>query len=85
VDQPANAQRLADLGSGIAPGRDEVDTATLTAACRRVLEDSSYRQAVRGFQRQILGLPGVDELVAGLNALAGSPGRHAARRSSGRR
>jgi UDP:flavonoid glycosyltransferase YjiC (YdhE family) len=71
ADQPANAQRLADLGFGIMLGRDEVDTAMLTAACRRVLEDSSYRHAARGFQRQILGLPGVDALVADLNALVG--------------
>ena len=71
ADQPANAQRLADLGVGITLARDEVDTATLTAACRRVLEDSSYRHAARGFQRQILGLPGIDELVADLDALVG--------------
>jgi hypothetical protein len=30
-----------------------------------------YRHAARGFQRQILGLPGIDELVADLNALVG--------------
>ena len=71
ADQPANAQRLAGLGCGITLARDEVDTATLTAACRRVLEDSSYRHAACGFQRQILGLPAIDELVADLNALAG--------------
>ncbi|HYZ53666.1 MAG TPA: nucleotide disphospho-sugar-binding domain-containing protein [Streptosporangiaceae bacterium] len=71
ADQPANAQRLAGLGFGITLARDEVDTAALTAACRRVLEDSSYRHAARGFQRQILGLPGIDGLVADLNALVG--------------
>jgi N-glycosyltransferase len=71
ADQPANAQRLAGLGCGITLARDEVDTATLTTACRRVLEDSSYRHAARGFQRQILGLPTIDELVADLNALVG--------------
>lgn len=78
ADQPANAQRLADLGLGITLARDEVDTATITVACRRVLEDSSYRHAARGFQRQILGLPGIDALVADLNALVGQvPSRQA--------
>jgi N-glycosyltransferase len=80
TDQPANAQRLADLGPGITLAQDQVDTATLTAACRRVLEDSSYRHATRGFQRQILGLPGIDALVADLNLVGQVPSRQATRR-----
>ena len=83
TDQPANAQRLADLGPGITLAQDQVDTATLTAACRRVLEDSSYRHATRGFQRQILGLHGIDELMADLNALVGQIPRRQPHRDPG--
>jgi len=70
-DQPLNAQRLVDLGVGITLAPDEVDAATLAAACRRVLADPAYRHAALGYQRQILALPGMDQLVADLAALAG--------------
>jgi MGT family glycosyltransferase len=71
AEQPSNAQRLADLGLGVVVDRDEAGAATLAAACRTVLDDPSYRLAVRGFQRRLLGLPGIDRLVADLTALAG--------------
>jgi UDP:flavonoid glycosyltransferase YjiC (YdhE family) len=70
ADQPVNAQRLAELGVGAVVSRDKADSPTLAAACRKVLDDPSYRLAARGFQRQILGLPGIDQLVADLTALA---------------
>jgi UDP:flavonoid glycosyltransferase YjiC (YdhE family) len=69
ADQPVNAQRLAELGVGAVVSRDKADSPTLAAACRKVLDDPSYRLAARGFQRQILGLPGIDQLVADLTAL----------------
>jgi hypothetical protein len=38
-------------------------------ACQKVLGDPSYRFTCRGFQRRILALPGMDQLVADLTAL----------------
>jgi N-glycosyltransferase len=70
AEQPVNAQRLAELGVGVVADR-AADPETLAAACRKVLDDPSYRFAARGIQRQILGLPGTDRLVADLTALAG--------------
>jgi N-glycosyltransferase len=68
-DQPWNAQRLAELGIGVTLTPNEADAATLATACHRVLQNSSYRHAARGFQRQTLGLPGIAELVADLGKL----------------
>src|SRR4029077_8171190 len=69
AEQPANARRISELGLGIGLTLEEASTATLTAACRHVLDDPAYRSATRGFQRQILGLPGTDGLVADLKEL----------------
>ncbi|HEX4246448.1 MAG TPA: glycosyltransferase [Pseudonocardia sp.] len=71
ADQPMNAQRLADLGVGITLAPDEIDAATLAAACRRALADPHFRHAAHGYQRQILALPGMDRLVADLAAVVG--------------
>jgi N-glycosyltransferase len=70
AEQPINAQRLTELGVGMAVDPDEADPATLAAACRRVLSDLSCRLAALGYQRRILGLPGIGRLVADLTTLA---------------
>jgi UDP:flavonoid glycosyltransferase YjiC (YdhE family) len=70
AEQPANAERLTELGLGLTTDPYEADTATIAAACRKVLDDPSYRYTTRGFQRRILALPGMDQLVADLSALA---------------
>ena len=69
AEQPLNAQRLADLGLGVFADKDS-DATTVAAACRKVLEDPSFRVSARGFQRKILGLPGIDRMVADLAAMA---------------
>lgn len=68
AEQPLNAQRLGDLGLGVSVDKDS-DATTVAAACRKVLEDPSFRLTVRGFQRKILGLPGIDRMVADLAAM----------------
>ncbi|WP_433555897.1 hypothetical protein ACQPWY_26330 [Pseudonocardia xinjiangensis] len=69
AEQPANAERLAEAGVAVALDPTGVDASTVAAACREVLEDTSFHLVARGFQRRILGLPGVDRLVADLTAL----------------
>jgi N-glycosyltransferase len=58
AEQPANAQRLFELGVGLAVRPAKADAATLASACQWVLDDPAVRRAARRFQRQILGLPG---------------------------
>jgi N-glycosyltransferase len=70
AEQPLNAQNVADLGLGVSVDRDS-DVTTVAAACRNVLDDPSFRLTARGFQRKILGLPGIDQMVADLVAMAG--------------
>ena len=69
AEQPANAQRLFELGVGLAVRPEKANAETLAAACQQVLDDSAYRRVARGFQRRILGLPGIDPLVTELTAL----------------
>ena len=70
AEQPANAQRLTELGLGLTTDPYQADTATIAVACQKVLSDPSYRLTCRGLQRRILALPGMDQLVADLTALA---------------
>jgi UDP:flavonoid glycosyltransferase YjiC (YdhE family) len=69
AEQPANAQRLFELGVGLAVRPEKADAATLASACQWALDNPAVRRAARRFQRQILGLPGIDQLVADLTAL----------------
>jgi hypothetical protein len=41
----------------------------VATACRKVLEDPSFRLTVRGFQAKILGLPGIARMVTDLAAM----------------
>ena len=65
AEAPANAQRLAELGLGVTVPADTTPAGILLA-CKEVLDDPAFRYAARGFQRRILGLPGMDELVSAL-------------------
>jgi N-glycosyltransferase len=69
AEQPANAQRLTELGLGLTTDPYQADSASIAAACQKVLDDASYRFTARGFQRRIPALPGMDQLVADLTAL----------------
>jgi N-glycosyltransferase len=68
ADQPVNAARIAELGLGLIVNPEEMVDA-LAATCRRILDDPAFRQRTRGFQRQVLALPGVDRLVADLTGV----------------
>ncbi|GAA1200903.1 glycosyltransferase [Pseudonocardia alaniniphila] len=68
AEQPLNAQRLTDLGLGVIADKNS-DATTVAAACRKVLEDPAFRRSARGFQRTILGLPGIGRMVADLAAM----------------
>jgi N-glycosyltransferase len=64
AEQPVNADRIAELGVGVRASDD------IAAACRQVLDDPSFRHRAHGFQRQILALPGIDDLITDLEDLA---------------
>ncbi|AHH99904.1 glycosyltransferase [Kutzneria albida] len=66
AEQPANADRLVELGLGTRLNVEDVDHASLTAACRTVLADPGYRSRAKAVQRQFLALPDFDQLVADL-------------------
>lgn len=68
ADQPVNAARVAALGLGLVVSPDRT-AAEVAAACRRILDDPAFIRRARGFQRQILALPGTDRLIADLTDL----------------
>jgi UDP-glucoronosyl and UDP-glucosyl transferase len=70
AEQPRNALRLAELGAGLALPTDEADAGAIGSAVERILREPSFRGTARRFQRQILGLPGIEQLVADIVALA---------------
>ena len=65
AEQPANAARLAELGLGVTVPAD-TESAGILRAAEEVLEAPAFRYAASGFQRRILGLPGMDELMSAL-------------------
>jgi N-glycosyltransferase len=65
AEAPANAQRLTELGLGVTVPADTT-SAGILLACKEVLDDPAFRYAASGFQRRILGLPDMDELVSAL-------------------
>ncbi|HEY0499683.1 MAG TPA: glycosyltransferase [Kutzneria sp.] len=65
AEAPANARRLTELGLGVRMPADTT-SAGILLACKEVLGDPAFRYAAGGFQRRILGLPGMDELVSAL-------------------
>src|SRR4051812_23239628 len=65
ADQPRNANRVAELGAGIA--LDSLDG--LASALRRVLTEPSYRAAAERVAADIAALPPVDSAPEALRAL----------------
>ena len=65
AEAPANARRLTELGLGVTVPADATPAGILVA-CKEVLGDPAFRYAASGFQRRIMGLPGMDELVSAL-------------------
>ncbi|MFK3984765.1 glycosyltransferase [Micromonospora sp. NPDC050397] len=70
ADQPANADRIAELGLGVRLDVAELTESALVEACTRVLADPGFRWRSRAMQRRHLGSPGFEQLVADLAELA---------------
>ena len=66
ADQFRNAERVAQLGAGIALEGDPDGVAALGDAVRRLLDEPSYRTAARRVAAQVAALPGVDSAPAAL-------------------
>ena len=66
ADQPYSAERCADLGVGLAIGGDRLRA--IRDAVRQVLEDPAYRARARFFQEEMARLPGLEHMVALLEA-----------------
>jgi UDP:flavonoid glycosyltransferase YjiC (YdhE family) len=59
ADQPIHAQRCVELGVGRRVHTQPVDPVEIRAATRAVLDQSSYREAAQGVQREIAALPDI--------------------------
>jgi UDP:flavonoid glycosyltransferase YjiC (YdhE family) len=71
ADQPRNAQRVADLGAGIALDEGVEALAGLAGALRRVLAEPGYRAAAQRVAAEIAALPGIDAAPDALRSLLG--------------
>ena len=76
ADQPHNAQRIADLGAGLAA--DAQDPAGVRAAVERLLADPAHRVAAGRVALEAQALPSIDEAPAALQALAADARRRRA-------
>ena len=70
ADQPYSAERCAALGVGVTVAADDRSPGAIKSAVRRVLGDPAYREAARAFQAEMASLPGPEQMVALLEALA---------------
>lgn len=70
AEQPQNAKRVQELGAGRRLYAEDVTHESLTTAVRAVVEEPSYRNKAGQIQRQLLGLPGFDQLVRDLETFA---------------
>lgn len=71
ADQPALAQRVAELRAGIALDGDSASVGEIAAACRRVLADDDYAKGACRMQEVIAAYPGgggADRLEAAITA-----------------
>lgn len=69
ADQPVNAERIVALGVGERLDVEHFTAADLSAACLRVLTEPEPRRNARAVQRELLTLPGLEQLVRDLEAL----------------
>jgi MGT family glycosyltransferase len=68
ADQPHNAQRIADVGAGLAA--PSADATTLRTAVARVLAENAFRNHARRLADEIAALPTVERAVAALIGVA---------------
>jgi N-glycosyltransferase len=69
ADQPVNASQIVALGVGERLDIDSFTAADLSSACARVLTEPGPRRNARAIQRELLTLPGLEQLVCDLEAL----------------
>ncbi|HEX8304711.1 MAG TPA: glycosyltransferase [Jatrophihabitans sp.] len=69
ADQPVNSDRIVALGVGERLDIESFTAADLRAACLRVLTRPEPRRNARAVQRELLTLPGLEQLVRDLEAL----------------
>jgi MGT family glycosyltransferase len=70
ADQPANAQRIAEIGAGLALTKPDVET--LRAAILHVLDEPGFRRAAQTVSVEMAGLPGIDTALIKLLDFAGA-------------
>jgi N-glycosyltransferase len=63
ADQPANAERVHELGAGLRVAPAGLTSDALAAAVSRVLGEPSYQAAAHEFRRRIRELPPITDLV----------------------
>jgi N-glycosyltransferase len=85
AEQPANAERIEQLGVGLALRLEDLSVDSLTSAIERVLTEPGFRARAKGIQRRMLALPPAEQLVADIEAFVNSPaprlsGKQAVRR-----
>jgi UDP:flavonoid glycosyltransferase YjiC (YdhE family) len=71
-EQPANAQRLAELELGITLDPMKVTVEEIAQACRTVLTEPGYRERAQRWQRRTLDMPDSTAMVRDLEDLAGA-------------
>ncbi|MEB3367719.1 glycosyltransferase [Saccharopolyspora mangrovi] len=69
AEQPANAERITELGAGLALNVEDASGPALHEAVLRVLEEPAFRSAARGMQRRTMALPPLSRIVADLEQL----------------
>ncbi|HEX8768290.1 MAG TPA: glycosyltransferase, partial [Jatrophihabitans sp.] len=69
ADQPVNSERIVALGVGEQLDMESFTAAEFTAACVRMLTEPAPRRNARAVQRELLTLPGLEQLVRDLEAL----------------
>ncbi len=72
ADQPANAERVAAVGAGLALPGPGVTAVDLRRAISQVSGDGSFRTAAQKVATEMAALPSVDNAVAALLELAGA-------------
>ncbi len=75
ADQPANAQRIAELNLGRVVGPHERTPEAIGEAVRAILDDSGYRDRVCALRDEVASLPGSDAAVHLLERIANGANR----------
>ncbi|WP_326654245.1 glycosyltransferase [Streptomyces sp. NBC_01750] len=72
AEQPANAERIEQLGAGLALRLEDLSIDSLTSTVERVLTEPVFRARAKGIQRRMLALPPAEHLVADIEEFVNS-------------